>query len=85
MDWIENLSNLIEAISKWSRMMLKNHRFLRCWGTLVILLLLTGCGLNITVKEPTLSTVNYARQDIPQATLNIVDARLPAVYLGGQP
>ncbi len=45
------------------------------WGILAIFILLTGCGLNITVKEPTLSTVNYARQNVAQETLTIVDAR----------
>lgn len=55
--------------------MRKCSMFSKCWGILVLFMLLTGCGLNITVKEPTLSSVNYARQNVAQQTLNIVDGR----------
>jgi len=55
--------------------MKKSSTFAKMLGVFVVFLLLTGCGLSITVKEPAPSTVNYASQNQAPVTLNIVDAR----------
>jgi hypothetical protein len=59
-------------------MMRKCSTFAKLLGVFVVFSLLTGCGLSITVKEPTPSTVNYTRQNLAPVTLNVVDARTGA-------
>jgi hypothetical protein len=44
-------------------------------GAVTVIMLFTGCGLNYTIKEPVLSSMDYERNNLPPATLIIVDQR----------
>lgn len=63
-------------------------KYLRTLVALLIgaLSLLTGCGLNFTVKDPVPSTITYDSQGATPATLTIVDGRtgMDSHFLLGQ-
>lgn len=66
--------------------MKKNNLFTLVAFLIGILSLLTGCGLNFTIKNPVVSTITYDSQNATPATLTIVDGRtgMDSYFLLGQ-
>ena len=56
-------------------MIRKGSLFVNLMGILLAGILLSGCGLKFTIKEPVVSTIQYAAKDAKPVTLRIVDAR----------
>ena len=52
----------------------------------IVLIFFTGCGLNYTIKDPVISSINYEKQNITPATLTIIDKRtdMDAAFILGQ-
>ncbi len=66
--------------------MRKRGVWIKLVGVMALGVLLGGCGLSFTIKEPALSDVTYKTTDMPSVTLNVIDKRaeLDAVHLIGK-
>jgi hypothetical protein len=55
-------------------------------GAFFVLILFTGCGLNYTIKDPAVSSINYEKQNIAPSTLTIIDKRtdMDTAFILGQ-
>ena len=66
--------------------MKKWHLFRQCFYLVLAIILISGCGLSFTVKDPVPSNVGYSAQNIPPTVLTIVDERtgIDAIFIPAQ-